>query len=617
MKTFAPAVLLLAASAAQAQPAAQLPAPTADTILAANHMAVGGVPASGGAEFVYDWTGSGLTGVRTDLVDLATGAYYSTEQAGAIGDAVGYDGTTPWQRDLSAANTAQQGGDRIPVAVSEAYRQANAWWLPDHGGAMIAYAGRETVEGRVLDHLTVVPKGGKPFDAWFDAGTHLLARIAEDQQFFHTKTVYEDYRPEGAMTLAHAITDDHGAGPDSFDHLKLTRVTIGPARPLTAYALPTTPPPGGSMEGGVASTTLPFRLLNNHIYLQAKVNGKGPFTFMLDTGGHTLMSQHLIAEIGLKAVGAAAESGAGESTAVSGFTAVKEVAVGAARLRDQMAIAADVYDKSIEGITVDGMVGFELVDRFVVTVDYGRQMLTLTDRAKFDPKNAGTAIPFLFYDHLPDVTGLIGDLPARFDIDTGSRSELDITSPFVAAHGLRAEFPKGVSAVTGWGVGGPSRSYVVRLPSVTLGTVKVDGPTAGLSEDKGGSIADPNYDCNVGSGFLKRFVVTFDYAHQTLYLKPAVPAPIDAGRFDRSGLWINAGPDGFTVANVSAGNPAAEAGIAKDDIITAIDGRKATAAGLSDARIALRARPAGSRLKIALTHGTDKKTVTLVLRDQI
>jgi hypothetical protein len=417
--------------------------------------------------------------------------------------------------------------------------------------------------------------------------------------------------------LPHTVTVDNGTGPAGSDHLKLTRVTFGPARPVSAYARPTAPPVGGSTAGGAASVTLPFRLLNNHIYVQATVNGKGPYNFILDTGGHTLLSSRIVSEAGLKSVGSAVESGAGEGTATSGFSHVDEVALGAVRLIDQIGITSEIYDKSIEGIPVDGMVGFELIRRFVTTIDYGRQTLTFTDPARFKPVDVGTPVPFVFYDHLPNVKGLIDNLPARFDIDTGSRSELDITGPFVATQTLRARFAKGVSAVTGWGVGGPSRSYTVRLPSLTLGTVKVEGPTAGLSQDKGGSMSDPNYDGNVGGGLLKRFAVTFDYANQVMYLKPVVPPPADAGRFDRSGMWINAGKTGYDVTDVSQGGPAAEAGIVIGDVITAIDGRPVVTEGLSDARIALRAQPAGTKVQIALTRGMEKKLVTLVLRDQI
>jgi predicted aspartyl protease len=606
-------VLAALAGAASAQPVPE----AVDKVLAANHAAVGDVPSSGSADLTYDYASSGLTGWRKDISDLASGAYVFDEEAGGIADARGYDGKTPWMRDVSGANTTQEGGDRVAVAVNEAYRLANRWWQPGYGGAHIAYVAREILDSRALDHITVTPQGGKQFGAWFDAETHLLDRIAEQRQFFHTRTLYADYRREGGLMLAHTVTVDNGAGDDSYDHLKLTQVTLGGPRPLAAYARPTAPPRGAAIDGGAASTTLPFRLLNNHIYVDARVNGRGPYTFIVDTGGHTLVSPRLVEALGLKSIGVSASAGAGEGASTTSFAHVDEIAIGAVRLRDQVAFATEVYDKSIEGLPVDGMVGFELFRRMAVRIDYSRRTLTFTDPAHFDPRGAGVAVPFVFYDHMPTVQGLIDELPARFEIDTGSRSEVDVTGPFVASRNLRTRFPKGVSAVTGWGTGGPSRAYTVRLPSLTLGGVQVDGPTAGLSEDKAGSFSDPNFEGNIGGGFLKRFVVTFDYAHQTLYLKRISPEPIDAGCFDRAGMWINAGQDGFTITDVSVNGPAAKAGLLVGDVIVSLDGAPARPEGLSDARIVLRARPSGTAVQVVVRRGQDRHILTLVLRDQI
>lgn len=610
------ALALLAAAAAHAEPVAR----TAEAVLAANQTAVGEAPGTG-ATLDWGFTGFGLTGTRSDIADLATGAFVEDLRSDRITQATGYDGTTPWQRDFSWANTEQKGGDRVATAVSEAYRLANAWWRPDRGGAEIRYLGRESEDGHTLDHLSVAPRGGAPFQAWFDADTHLLARISQDVQFFHTRTFYDDYRREAGVMLAHKVTLDSGVGDAGYVRLSLQRAAFGPARPLTAYARPAAPPTGVAIDGGAASATVPFRLLNNHIYVQARVNGKGPYTFIVDTGGHNLLSQKVIREAGLTATGAVPGSGAGEGTVISGFVEAKEIAIGPVRMADQIAIAQEVYDRSIEGIPVDGMVGFELIARLVTRIDYGAQTITFTDPARFDPavegKASGAAVPFVFYDHLPMVTGKVGDLPARFDIDTGSRVEIDLTSPFVARAGLRRKFAKGVSAVTGWGVGGPSRSYVVRLPSLTVGPYEVRDMTAGLSEDKGGSISDPNYEGNIGSGFLKRFVVTFDYARQTMYLKPIVPPPADAGRFDRAGMWINAGPDGYVVTDVAAGGPAAQAGIAVGDVIVEMDGKPVKPEGLSDARIGLRARPAGTQVPVRVRRAAATTGVVIVLRDQI
>ncbi|HEY0340780.1 MAG TPA: aspartyl protease family protein [Steroidobacteraceae bacterium] len=615
--TFVTAIAMACAAAIATPGLAAPEQPGVANILAANRTAVGKLPSKGSAEVDYSYSGSGLEGSRTDIVDLDTGAFIVTLQADIVGEARGFDGKTPWMRDTSGANTAQEGGDRIAVAVNEAYRFGNLWWRPRYAGATVTYAGRASIDGRTLDQLVVTPKRGKPFGAWFDSSTHLLARITEDQQFFHKRILYADYRRESGVLLPHEVTIDNGTGKESYEYLHLKRFSLGAARPLTAYSRPTAPPTGASLDAGATSATVPFRLLNNHIYVEALVNGRGPYTFLVDTGGHALIAPTLVAEVGLKIVGATAMAGAGEKTESAGFTRVKEIALGAARLHDQLGFTAPIYDSAIEGIRVDGMFGFELFRRFAVQIDYGRQVLTLTDPTRFDATGAGTAIPFVFYDHLPMVRGSIGDLPARFDIDTGSRSEVDITSPFAAAHALHARFSKGVSAVTGWGVGGPSRSYVVRLPSLTLGSVRVASLVAGLSEDKGGSISDPNYEGNIGSGFLKRFVVTFDYAHQVMYLRPIVPAPDDAGHFARAGKWINSGPKGYVVTDVAVNGPAAQAGIQVGDIITRMDGAAPRFDGLSDTRLLLRSRPAGTRVEVELQRAGEVRQTALTLRDQI
>ncbi|MBS0322077.1 MAG: aspartyl protease family protein [Proteobacteria bacterium] len=593
-------------------------ADTARAILDANHKAVGDLPAAGTARLAYDYRASGLDGTQSTMIDLATGAYANAQESDDIPAADGYDGKVPWQMDISRSYTTQLGGDRLALAINGAYRNANRWWRDDFGDAIVTYAGREVVDGHPRDHLVVTPKGGKRFDAWFDADTHLLAGIAEDRQFFHMRESYSDYRPVDGALVTHTIVVDPGVGEDGLVTAKLKHATFGPAQPLSAYGMPRPPLTGATIVGGAPSTTVPFRLLNNHIYVQATVNGKGPYTFIVDTGGHTLLSSRIVNEVGLQPVGKGVESGAGEGHGTTGFVHYDEIAIGDVRLRDQMGFATEIYDKSIEGIPVDGMVGYELLRRMVTTIDYEHRTMTFTDPAHFVPgANLGVAVPFEFYDHLPFVVGSIDGRPATFDIDTGSRSEIDLTGPYVAKYDLRARYPKGTLATTGWGVGGPARAYVVRLPSLKLGPVAVDNIAAGLSDMKAGSFSDPNYDANIGTALLKRFVVTFDYAHQVMYLRRIVPTPADVGTFDRSGLWFNAKADGYEITDVARDSAGAKAGLAVGDVITAIDGKPVTPEGLSDARRRLRSDAAGTAVALTVRHGGTERGVTLTLADQI
>jgi hypothetical protein len=613
-------VLLGASLALSMADAAKEPAAdgTVAAIVAANQGAVGKPPPRSAITIEYHYVGSGLTGTLTGQVDLTTGAYVETTVAGGITEGEGFDGTTPWQRDISGTYTPQQGGDRIPTAIASAYRRANLWWRADRGGAAIAYIGRESDTGRSLTHLSVTTKGAKRFDAWFDNDTHLLTRVTYDQEFLHVTERYSDYRREGRQVLAHTIESDPGLGPGGISRLTLLRCDYVPAVPLSAYSQPLTPLTGAIVTDNASSATVPFRLLNNHVYVEATVDGKGPYTFIVDTGGHTLLSPRLIKEVGLKPIGEAVTSGAGEGHGTTGFVHFGEIALGRVRLRNQDAFATDIYDKAIEGIPVDGMVGFELVRRMVMTIDYGRHTITFTRPDRFEASaDSGLKVPFVFYDHLPNVAGRIGDLPARFDIDTGSRSALDVTSPFVAAHRLRERFTKGTLAVTGYGVGGPARSYVVRMPSVAIEGITIEHPVVDLSESRSGSLSDPNFDGNVGSGLLKRFVVTFDYARQFMYLRRIEPVPPDVGTFDRSGLWINAHGDGYEVMDVAPRSAAAQAGLAVGDLITLVDGRPATDAGLSDMRQRLRTDQPGTQVQLTVRRGSQVLNVTLVLREQV
>jgi predicted aspartyl protease len=614
MRRFLLATACLTLAAATAHAAAT---PEAAAVLEANHRAMGPIPAAGALHLDYAYRAAGMDGTSTRDEDLATGAYADDARIGFLVGGGGYDGRTPWMRDLSGADTSQEGGDRVQLAVNEAYRNANAWWRTDRGGADIRYAGRDSIEGRSLDHLVVTPVGGKSFDAWFDPTSHLLDRIGENRLFFWTRVLYADYRPEGGVMLAHQALVDPGLGPDAQETYRLRTASIAPARPLAAYARPTAAPTGAEISGGQASVTLPFRLLNNHIYIEGKVNGEGPFTFIVDTGGHTLLSPDLAKAAGITTSGASVGSGAGEKTVTSGFAQVRDIAFGPLHMTDQTAIIQPVYDAAIEGIPVEAMVGFELFRRFAVRIDYGARTITFTDPGRFQPGDAGTPIPFKFYDHLPQVEGDIDGLPAIFDIDTGSRSQVDVTTPFSAGHGLYARYPKQAYATTGWGVGGATHDYMVRLPSLSLGGVRVSDVPAGLSDSKRGSISDANFGGNVGSGLLRRFVVTFDYAHQTMWLKPISPQPQDASAYDRSGMWINASRDGFTVNSVVDKGPAAQAGLKPGDLITALNGRPAKMDELSDARTLLRDLPAGTRVAVDVRRGGETLKLQIVLRDLI
>jgi S1-C subfamily serine protease len=150
-----------------------------------------------------------------------------------------------------------------------------------------------------------------------------------------------------------------------------------------------------------------------------------------------------------------------------------------------------------------------------------------------------------------------------------------------------------------------------------IGPVKIPGVVTSLSTQKKGSFADASYQGNIGGGVLKRFVVTFDYAHQIMYLKP-LPEPVaDVGTFDRAGMWINAAKNGMQVMDVTANGPAQSAGLKVGDVITQVDGKPAVSIPLYELRRQWRDEEPGTQVKLMVRRGAATHAAAITLRDQI
>ena len=588
-------------------------------VLRANQAASGGAHWNGKAVLKQEsaLAGQGLTGTDVSVMDLADGRNVDRAVIGPATQNTGFDGHETWQQDSSGAVNIENGGDALPLAINNAYRGANLWWRADFGGAQVTAGATKADGGASYDVLTITPKGGLPFDAWFDASTHLLARTIEKQGPVVVTTMLSDYRDVDGTKIAFKAVIDTGQGEKYLQTVTVRHAAFAPAQDASAYAAPKVTVTDFSLPPGATQTSFPFQLHSNHIYADVAVNGHGPMIFIFDTGGHDILEHATAQSLGIKVEGAMPGMGVGDKAQDFGLVKVDTLKVGDATFTNQVFGALDFIPHEVEGVPMRGMVGFEVFKRFVTRIDYGRHVITLIEPKAFDPADAGTPVKFDFNGELPQVAGTFEGVPAKFDIDTGARDELTLTAPFVQANGLRAKHPVGVEAVDGWGVGGPARGYITRGGELALGAVKVPDVVTGMSTQSHGAFASASYSGNVGGGVLKRFVVTFDYGHQVMYLKP-LPQPVnDVGGFDRAGMWINGAPEGFQVMDVNAAGPAHDAGLQPGDIVTSVDGHPAKAIPVYEMRARLRNEAPGTGVALEVRRDGSTKPVRLVLRDQI
>jgi len=599
-------------------PFAALAADHAAQVLAANQTATAGNQwqAKDDLELRYDYKGQGMTGQVNFTQDVKRGRFVDRWVNAPTDNAMGFDGKTAWEQEPSGTATPQEGGDVRQLAVNEAYRLQNLWWRGDRGGATVVDAGRKSKDGKTYDVLTVTPKGGKPFDAWFDSATHLLTRTVETNVTLTITTDYSDFAPTDGVQLAHTVVIDDGSGESGQQTMKLSSAKFSAAANETSFALPKTDLQDAEFASGVTQTTVPFLLANNHVYIQASFNGGKPLNVIVDTGGHDILVPDSAVALGIKVQGAQPSTGSGSGVTLGGVARVQSIRVGDAIVKDQP-ISVLTFSNAAEGVDEQGMIGYEFIARFITRFDYGKHELTFIDKKHFDPRDAGTPVPFRFYHQFPEVLGSYDGIPSRFGIDTGARNVLSLTSPFAQRNHIIEREKNGAKALTGWGVGGPSYGYVFRGKDLRLGDVTVKSPLTEFNLDKGGVGATEAFPNNIGGGLLKRFVVTFDYDHQLMYLKPIAGKVDDLDTFDRSGMWLNVADKGFGIVNVGDGTPAAKAGIAAGDIIVAVDGKAASSLHLYDLRRRLRNDPPGTQVALTVERQGKPRKVTLVLRDLI
>jgi hypothetical protein len=547
----------------------------------------------------------GMTGTNDLLEDVVTGRNVSKIAVGAFSQADGWDGTVGWQRS--------SGGEVAKIDAPEAIALArtNAW-LTRRGyfhAAGATFKDLGTRDG--LHGVEATPEGGAPAALWLD-GKGMLVRIVEHQGSEAITTTFSDYRPIGEVSIPFHIAIDMG-DPRNLLTLSLNTATTVSAPQDAAFAPPKLDTERVSFATGVNATTVPFELINNHIYIHAMIDGQ-PVRLIVDTGGLNMLTPRAAQRLGIAVEGKMAGAGAGADKVDVGFGHGKRLSVGDVSLADPIFYVIDIGKlDDIEGEDSDGLIGYEMFSRLRVRIDYAAHLLTLTAPAAFVPPQGAAAVPFVMGERTPIVEGAIDGIPGRLWIDTGSRVSLTTMTKFTRDHDLVGKYKPTFETVTGWGVGGATRSSPVRFHEVKLGDVIVHDVVGDLFTGEKGAFSDPDSAGNVGGGILHRFVVTFDYGAKIMYLEPIKTVEAREG-YDRAGMFLRRDGETLSVISVVPHGPADKAGVKPDDRITAIDGAPVRSKSLHEWRAHLRNSSPGTKVRL---HDERAGDVTLTLAELV
>jgi len=402
----------------------------------------------------------------------------------------------------------------------------------------------------------------------------------------------------------------------------------------------TTPATFVIRRAGRHKARLPFTTQRNLIIVAARLNGHGPYNFLLDTGvGTSLLTDPVLAD-SLHLVRSGSEykllGVGGTDSGLRAYEAINvRVSLGGRAEAPGMTwllLSNDVLDLSgYVGMPIHGIIGADLFRSFVVTIRPEQHELVLTNPADYRaPRGRRWArLPLLVEHDKAYLTALVqqqpatpnaAPLPLRLLLDTGAGHALSLETTsdlrlHLPATRLRTDLGRGLTGLISGSLG---RVVAMQLGNYHLPGVLTSFPDSSqVHERLSGSERLRNG--SIGYEVLKRFTTVIDYPHHQLLLRPtaALHEPFE---HDMCGLDLLAtGPNyrRYLVQRVVPNSPAASAGIAEGEELLSINFLPINVFSLTDLSRMLHSQDGRVLLLLLRRHDGELHTASIRLKRQI
>jgi predicted aspartyl protease len=390
---------------------------------------------------------------------------------------------------------------------------------------VLSVAPNKAVEGQMTDVLTVTTADGAKTTFCADKKTHMIMRCEYagtdfEQGLPAAKAInYYDYREFAGTQLAFKsieYTNDKKTSDSVTES-----IVADPSIDDSVFEIPTGVKIAGLKNGPVE---IPFEIVSNEILIKSKVNDGNEYRFIVDTGA----TQNVMDQASANAVGAVSK-GEYSLTTGSGFMKMgnanlKSIELGAIRLENvPMAVADLPAFSAIKGVRPAGIIGANVLRRFLVTIDYAKKVLILADPDQVNIPPQAVVIqakPTLVSAGLAVDAVLDGKVKMSLLVDTGAAfnnvSE-SIVKPILTMPLLPVGSVQGVE-------GNKLQIGSVKFKTLTLGTLAIPDPIFSVVPVVSNEMLPPGLFSGstmgiMGNPFWSRFRVTIDYRNCRLFLE--------------------------------------------------------------------------------------------------
>ncbi len=331
--------------------------------------------------------------------------------------------------------------------------------------------------------------------------------------------------------------------PESdFPELAVAFATSGLTRPDLDKGETPTPDRGSAAP----SILIPFRKVFHVPLVQIEAAGR-MWNFIVDTGAGWSAGSP---EFALATVGATNSKANDRREVIEGSGEVINLSVvklsllrlgGKAFVNVPLVVTDFSRFTSVDGVQIDGLLGFQLFRNWRLTLDYAAGQMRL------DPTNAplvsvGTEVPYALREETPYVTLTLQGRPLDFILDTGNGGSLDFPAEQLGLQFVSPPWSGGLTAT----LAGNRTNRLARLAgTLELGGTEFIEPTVtGMPDNR----------FYVGGEILEHFTVTFDPLRQRVGFISNLPGPVRLPTRSETDVRFDRAKEPWTVLYVAAAN---------------------------------------------------------------
>jgi hypothetical protein len=253
-----------------------------------------------------------------------------------------------------------------------------------------------------------------------------------------------------------------------------------------------------SLDTQAGPVRIPIDLRGNHIYMRGRINDSDSLWIVLDSGASgNVVDDEVAKRLGLEITSMGQGRGAGGTVDAGQIRSVSIRLPGATLDGSPIVSMSLGAFKRQTGRPMEAIIGYPLISRCVIKLDYLSRTLELIPAKTFKYQGSGKVVPVTFVQNHPYVTARVSipgrkePIKGRFVVDLGSSMALILSPWAIHEYKMNERSPTPLKRVAGasaarcrhaW-AGSPASSWVdsrsrIRSPRCRSATTRTSPPTA-------------------------------------------------------------------------------------------------------------------------------------------